>query len=88
MGDIEQKETKETKRSSRSACGLLWGSFRKLSMFGVTIRDVVWAIAMLLLAGAWWWDRSGLANSLKNARFAIEHQREVIESLSSGPGEP
>ena len=52
-------------------------------MFPLTVRDIVWGIALLLVAAAWWWDRSGLANSLKNARFAIEHQRQLIDTLKN-----
>jgi len=47
-----------------------------------TIRDVLYLLALAVLTGLWWIDRSMLANSLKNCRFAVEHQREVIESLS------
>ena len=57
-------------------------------MFHFTIRDLMWGIAMLLLAAAWWWDRSGLANSLKNARFAIEHQGQLIDTLRSKTDAP
>jgi hypothetical protein len=51
-------------------------------MFHLTIRDLVWLMLLLLMAGAWWWDRSGLANNLKNCRFVLEQQRATIAELS------
>ncbi len=46
------------------------------------ICNILWLLVMVGMAAAWWWDRSGLANRLKNAKFAIEHQKNTIEELS------
>ena len=47
------------------------------------ICNVLWLLVVLVMSAAWWWDRSGLANRLKNAQFAIEHQKKTIEELSA-----
>jgi hypothetical protein len=56
-------------------------------MFRFTLRDVLYLLALAVLTGVWWLDRSMLANSLKNCRFAVEHQRAAIEALSE-PAKP
>ena len=50
-----------------------------------TFRDAFYLFALALLSAIWWFDRSMLANSLKNCRFAVELQRQTIESLSAQP---
>ena len=51
----------------------------------ITFRDAIYLLALALLAAIWWFDRSMLANSLKNCRFALELQRQTIESLNIQP---
>jgi hypothetical protein len=51
-------------------------------MFRFTLRDGLWIVALVLLAGGWWLDRSFLAINLANCRFVLEQQRQTIDSLS------
>jgi hypothetical protein len=57
-------------------------------MFRITIRDVIWLLAMVLLSFAWFVDHCLLMNHLKSCRFALEHQRQTIDELSRRPAAP
>jgi len=57
-------------------------------MFRFTIRDGLWLVALLVLAAAWWLDRSMLAINLANCRFVLEHQRETINALGKPVAAP
>jgi len=57
-------------------------------MLRFTIRDGLWLIALLVLAAAWWLDRSMLAINLANCRFVLEHQRETINALGKPADAP
>jgi len=57
-------------------------------MFRITIRDVIWLLAMVVLAFAWFVDHWLLNNHLKSCRFAVEHQRKTIDELSRQPEAP
>lgn len=51
-------------------------------MFRLTIRDVIWLLAMAVLSFAWFVDHWLLATQLKSCRFAVEYQRKTIDELS------
>lgn len=51
-------------------------------------RDVLWVVATAILCAAWAIDHWLLANTLKNCRFALEHQRQTINELSNQSGAP
>ena len=51
-------------------------------MLRFTIRDGLWLVALVVLAAAWWLDRSMLAINLANCRFVLERQRETINALA------
>jgi hypothetical protein len=51
-------------------------------MFRITIRDVIWLLAMAVLSFAWFVDHWLLASQLRSCRFAVEHQRKTIDELS------
>ena len=57
-------------------------------MFRITIRDVVWLLAMAALSFAWFVDHWLLTSHLKSCRFALEHQRQAIDQLSRQPAAP
>ena len=58
------------------------GVRKDLFMLRFTTRDALWLVALLIVAGAWWLDRSLLALNLSNCRFALEHQRQTIDELA------
>ena len=51
-------------------------------MLRFTLVNVFYLLVLAAITVAWWFDRSKLANDLKNCRFTLEHQRETIQSLS------
>jgi len=57
-------------------------------MFRITIRDVLWLLAMAVLSFAWWVDHWLLTSHLKSCRFALEHQRQTIDELSRQSAPP
>jgi hypothetical protein len=54
-------------------------------MLRITIRDVIWLLAMAALSLTWFVDHWLLATQLKSCRFAIEYQRKTIDELSRQP---
>jgi hypothetical protein len=53
-------------------------------MFRTMLLNAIYLLILAAMAVAWWFDRSKLANDLKNCRFTLKHQRETIQALT-GP---
>ena len=57
-------------------------------MFSITLRDLIWLLAIVVLSIVLFVDHWLLTSQLKSCRFAIEHQRKTIDELSRQPAPP